>query len=156
MWRTAIEPYPQNILKEGIEGIVGLTQLIEKPVQEVPVREFEKLEENDILFIDSSHVLKINSDVHYEYLEIFPKLKPGVIIHIHDIFLPMEYPSQWLNDRHWFWNEQYLLQAFLTFNNNFEVLHAGHYLSKTYGDEMKSFSPYFGNNLASSFWMRRI
>lgn len=153
---TAIEPYPQDILKEGIDGIQGLTKLIEKPVQEVPVSEFEKLEENDILFIDSSHVLKINSDVHYEYLEIFPKLKPGVLIHIHDIFLPMEYPSQWLNDRHWFWNEQYLLQAFLTFNKQFEVLHSGHYLSIKYPKEMELFSPYSGDTLASSFWMRRI
>jgi len=153
---TAIEPYPQDILKEGIEGINGLSRLLEKHVQDVSYEEFEKLGENDILFIDSSHVLKINSDVHYEYLEIFPRLKPGVLIHIHDVFLPMEYPKQWLTDRHWFWNEQYLLQAFLSYNDQFEVLYSGHFLAKKYSEEMKSFSSYTENNLAASFWMRRI
>lgn len=80
-----VEPYPNNVLKTGFPG---LSELIPAKIQDIPLAEFSKLEENDILFIDSSHVLKIGSDVQYEYLEILPRLNKGVIVHIHDIFLP--------------------------------------------------------------------
>ena len=81
----AIEPYPNSTLKNGFPG---LTALIQKPLEEVDLDLFLGLEENDILFIDSTHVLKIGGDVKYEYLEILPRLKKGVIVHIHDIFFP--------------------------------------------------------------------
>lgn len=122
---VAIEPYPNEILKAGFPYLSGL---ICKEVQDVPLSEFEKLNENDILFIDSSHVLRIGNDVQYEYLEILPRLNKGVIVHAHDIFLPAEYPKEWiLRDRR-FWTEQYLLQAFLAFNKTYEVLWAGSYM----------------------------
>ena len=113
----AVEPYPRKMLAEGLPG---LSRFIQSPVQKVPFAEFEKLGKNDILFIDSSHVLKIGGDVQYEYLEILPRLKPGVLVHIHDIFLPAEYPRTWVFDLFRFWNEQHLLQAFLAFNDKFE------------------------------------
>ena len=121
----AIEPYPNMVL---IKGFPGLSQLLSKRVQDVPVSDFEQLNENDILFIDSSHMLKIGSDVQYVFLEILPRLKKGVCVCFHDIFLPAEYPKEWVLKRHYFWNEQYLLQAFLAFNKSFEVLWASSYM----------------------------
>jgi len=83
----AIDPYPNDVLKTGFPG---LSKLIPETVQDIPLSEFKKLTENDILFVDSTHVLKIGSDVQYLYLEVLPKLNKGVIIHAHDIFLPAE------------------------------------------------------------------
>ncbi len=97
-------------------------QLIRQKVQHTPLSTFCALSENDILFIDSSHVLKTGGDVAYEYLEILPRLRKGVIVHAHDIFLPAEYPKERLFKESKFYNEQYLIQAFLAFNNSFEVL----------------------------------
>ena len=118
----AIEPYPNKTLKQGFPG---LTRLISKNVQDVPLAIFGNLTENCILFIDSSHVLKTGGDVQYEYLEILPRLNKGVIVHIHDIFLPSEYPKTWVLKDYRFWTEQYILQTFMAFNRGFEVLWAG-------------------------------
>jgi len=151
---TAIEPYPNEIL---VKGFPGFSKLLTKRVQEVPLSEFEKLRENDILFIDSSHVLKIGSDVHYEYLEILPRLGKGVVIHAHDIFLPAEYPREWVLKEYWFWTEQYLLQAFLSFNEVFEALWAGSYMHLKYPEELEAaFNSYNRNERwPASFWMRK-
>lgn len=92
---VAIEPNPDKTLKKGFPG---LSELITQEVQDVPITKFNQLKENHILFIDSNHVLKIGSDVHYEYLEILPRLNRGVLIHVHDIFLPSEYPKSWIHD----------------------------------------------------------
>lgn len=85
--------------------------MIPKKLEEVNLSLFRSLKENDILFIDSTHVLKIGNDVYLEYLEILPRLRKGVIVHVHDIFLPCEYPKEWVLNLRRFWNEQYLLQA---------------------------------------------
>jgi hypothetical protein len=98
------------------------TQVIPRPVQEIDPDLFFSLEEGDILFLDSSHVVRVGSDVVYEYLEILPRLNKGVLVHAHDIFLPYDYPLPWVVDNLSFWNEQYLLLAFLSFNSSFEVL----------------------------------
>lgn len=152
---VAIEPYPNEILKEGFPGF---SKLFPKEVQDIPLSEFEKLRENDIIFIDSSHVLKIGSDVQYEYLEILPRLDKGVLIHAHDIFLPAEYPKEWVLKQYWFWTEQYLLQAFLTCNESFEVLWAGSYMHLKHPDKLEAaFSSYKrGERWPGSFWMRKI
>ena len=151
---VAIDPYPRETLRRGFPGLSGL---ISKEVQDVPLSEFAKLEENDILFIDSSHVLRIGGDVQYEYLEILPRLKRGVIVHSHDIFLPAEYPKKWVKDRRLFWSEQYLLQAFLAFNDTFEVLWAGSYMHLNHPGELeRAFDSYDrAKTLPGSFWMRR-
>jgi len=151
----SIDPYPNNTIKSGFPG---LSQQIHKKVQEVSLSIFKKLRENDILFIDSSHVLKIGGDVQYEYLEILPRLNKGVIIHIHDILLPAEYHKKWILTDKLFWNEQYLLQAFLAFNDSFEVLWAGSYLHFNYSDVLKkAFNTYNRNKrFSTSFWMRKI
>ncbi len=150
----AVEPYPREFLKAGIPG---LSRFIQARVQEVPLSEFEDLREGDILFIDSSHVLKIGGDVQCEYLEILPRLKRGVIVHIHDIFLPQEYPKEWVRDRFRFWNEQYLLQAFLAFNDSFEVLWAGNYMNLKHPEPLKRAFPTYveGITKPGSFWVRK-
>lgn len=151
----SIDPFPNKILKRGLPG---LAKLITKKVQEIPVNFFTKLEENDILFIDSSHALKIGGDVQYEYLEIIPRLSKGVIIHIHDILLPAEYHKKWILKDKLFWNEQYLLQAFLTFNDYFEILFAGSFLHHHHSKYLKSiFKSYQKTNrFSTSFWMRKV
>lgn len=150
---TAIEPYPNNVLTQGLPG---LTRLMKKCVQEVSLAEFAALQENDILFIDSSHVLKPGSDVQYEYLEILPRLNKGVIVHVHDIFMPAEYPKEWMMKHLRFWNEQYLLQAFLTFNDSFEVIWAANYMLLKHPEQLKEAFPCCSaNTLPGSFWIRR-
>ncbi len=151
----AFEPYPSPMLRSGFPG---LSELYETKIQDVALSKFDELQENDILFIDSSHVLKTGSDVQYEYLEILPRLQKGVIVHVHDIFLPAEYPESFLKKEHLFWNEQYLLQAFLQFNDSFEILWAGSYMHLKnplrLQTAIKSYDP--ETVRPGSFWMRKI
>jgi hypothetical protein len=147
-----IEPFPQEFLKQGFPG---LHSLIEKRVEDVDLEFFSELGSGDILFIDSSHTVRIGGDVNYLFLEVLPRLKPGVIVHVHDIFLPFEYRRDWVMDEFRFWTEQYLLQAFLSFNSEFEVLVANSYLSHYYKDDLKAAFPSLASWGGGSFWMRR-
>jgi hypothetical protein len=157
-----IEPFPQKFLKQGFPG---LHRLIEKKVEDIDLEFFSELRSGDILFIDSSHTVKIGGDVNYLFLEVLPRLEPGVIVHIHDIFLPFEYRRDWVLDEFRFWTEQYLLQAFLTFNSEFEVLMANSYLAHGYLEDLKAAFPSLEklrttvpNSVrwgGGSFWMRR-
>jgi predicted O-methyltransferase YrrM len=115
----SIDPYLDRVPKLGFSGAVTI---IPQRVQDVDLDLFGSLGKNDILFIDSSHIAGVGSDVVREYLEILPRLRSGVLVHVHDIFLPSDYPRQSVLNDLWFWSEQYLLQAFLTFNSNFKVL----------------------------------
>ena len=151
----AFEPFPNKVLKAGFPG---LSSLVEKRVEELDLAVFSELRENDILFIDSSHILKIGNDVQRLYLEVLPGLRKGVIIHIHDIFLPTEYPKEAGLNRYRFWTEQYLLQAFLSFNNTFEVLWAGSYMHLNNPEKLEeAFSSYNEKERwPGSFWIRKI
>jgi predicted O-methyltransferase YrrM len=151
----AIEPYPNPIIKAGFPGLNGL---IDQPVQDVPLETFTSLGENDILFIDSTHTVKLAGDVNYEFLEILPRLKKGVIVHVHDIFLPYEYPRNWAEDAHLFWAEQYLVHAFLLHNDSFEILWMSHYLHRTHSGLLKDSMKYYDPNspFVGSLWMRKI
>ena len=149
----AIEPYPSAELQARLPSDVELWRL---PIQDVSLDEFQSLCENDILFIDSSHVCKIGSDVQFLFLEVLPRIRPGVVVHVHDIFMPMEYPKQWVLDQHLFWNEQYVLQTFLSFNTTFEVLWAGQWMHIKHPDAlMKAFPSYKTGASPGSFWFRR-
>ena len=147
-----IEPFPQDFLRQGFPG---LRSLIEKKVEEIDLEFFSQLSCGDILFIDSSHTVKIRGDVNYLFLELLPRLKPGVIVHVHDIFFPFDYPRDWVMDELRFWSEQYLLQAFLSFNSEFEVLIANHYLAHYYLEDFKQTFPHSPSWSKGSFWMRR-
>jgi predicted O-methyltransferase YrrM len=147
---TAIDPYPQPYLRALDDPRFTL---IEEKVERVPLSFFDVLNSDDILFIDSSHVIKIGSDVIYEILEILPRLRPGVLIHIHDIFLPHHYPKQWvLNDRK-NWTEQYLVQAFLAFNSSFKIFWSSAMMETWHRDKLL---PHFPNLGGASLWLRRV
>jgi predicted O-methyltransferase YrrM len=152
---TAIEPYPHGFVKDAVNAHPD-AELVDEQVQGVPLETFLSLGENDILFIDSSHVLKIGSDVQYEFLEV---LRPGVLVHVHDIFLPGEYPKDWVyGEEHRFWNEQYLLQAFLTDNARVEVAWASNWMHRRHPDELeKALDSYDRTTrFPGSFWFRRV
>lgn len=128
-----IEPYPnKNVLKLNE---IGKITLITEKLENVDINLFKKLKKNDILFIDSSHVVKINSDVMFYFNSIFPILNDEVYIHIHDIFLPYEYPESWIKEGR-FWNEQYFLYNFLQFNSKFKIKFANNYASKKFCKEL--------------------
>ena len=99
--------------------------------------------------------MRIGGDVNYLFLEVLPRLKPGVIVHVHDIFLPFEYRRDWVLDELRFWTEQYLLQAFLTFNSEFEVLIANNYLNYYHRQDLEAAFPHLECWGGGSFWMRR-
>jgi len=145
-----IEPFPSPDLKE-------ITHLIPTRVQDVDLDLFLSLQDGDILFLDSSHVVSVGSDTVREFLEILPRLNPGVIVHVHDIFLPAEYPKNLAMRQRRFFSEQYLLQAFLTFNCKFQVLWAGSFMHLTHPDLLeRAFASYSRESRwPGSFWMRR-
>lgn len=153
----AIDPYPANY----VNNLSTVSALYSRPVEDIDISVFSSLEANDILFIDSSHQVKIGNDVLFLYLEVLPILKPGVIVHIHDISLPYEYPKAYfLNEQFRVcWNEQYLLQAFLIHNSRYKVLLAGANIMANYHENFKkSFSHYDPDrHIASSgsFWIQR-
>ena len=149
---TCIEPFERKWL-EKIEGI----RLIKERVEDLPVKMFSLLEENDILFIDSSHVIRPENDVLFEYLELIPHLKKGVIIHIHDIFSPRHYRTEWLQEEFRFWNEQYLLEAFLYYNDSFEILYSVNHLKNSAFRETRIFlTTLTDKDEPSSLWLRKI
>jgi predicted O-methyltransferase YrrM len=146
---TCIEPYPEARLLDANLDI----ELIQKPVEQIGVDFFSSLDANDILFIDSSHAVKFGSDVCYEFLDVLPQLKPGVWIHVHDIFFPHDYPAEWLLKRRMALNEQYLLEAFLAFNQSFATQLANYWVCLDHPDVATRL---WSNTGASSFWMKRV
>jgi hypothetical protein len=116
---------------------------------------FTQLEENDILFIDSSHVSKIGSDVNYILFNVLPKLNPGVIVHFHDILWPFEYPQEWINQG-WAWNEAYMLRAFLQFNTKFQVSLFNSYVGHTFNDYLADNMPLMLEDTGGSIWLKKV
>ena len=127
---------------------------IERPVQEIDLTVFADLEANDILFIDSSHVLKTGSDVHYELFHILPVLKPGVFVHFHDIPYPFEYTNDWIFELNRSWNEVYALRAFLMYNSHFEVLFWNSFFAKYHPDHIEATCPLFLTHPGGSIWLK--
>ncbi|MFH0830895.1 MAG: class I SAM-dependent methyltransferase [Parcubacteria group bacterium] len=150
---TTIEPYPLPFVSK-LPDIV----LKKIPLQRIVLADFLALTKGDILFIDSSHVVATGSDVQREVLEILPQLAVGVLVHFHDIFIPNEYPREWIIDRKRFWTEQYLLQAFLAFNNCFAVRWAGNYLQQVRPTVAKQLTKQHdpSKHVLGSFWLERV
>ena len=147
-----IEPYEMKWLEST--GV----QVIRQRVEEVDASVFDGLGKNDILFIDSSHVIRPQGDVLFEYLELLPRLRSGVLVHIHDIFTPQDYPEDWVVGHVRQWNEQYLLEAFLSFNSQFRVLGALRWLTKHHFVAMSLAFPMLGKHpeaIPGSFWIVR-
>lgn len=150
-----IEPYPRPFLQRGVPGI---REVIVARVQQVPLDLFATLAAGDVLFIDSSHVCKTGSDVNTLFFEVLPRLAPGVIIHLHDIALPLEYPQEWAITLNRSWNEQYLLRALLMYSQAFKPLFGSSYAYLQFKDAVAAALALPGGQSfgGSSFWMRRV
>ncbi|CCH96639.1 MULTISPECIES: class I SAM-dependent methyltransferase [Microcystis] len=152
----SIEPYPQDFLKDFANVSKDFLEfsLLTQKVEAVDLSVFESLQTNDILFVDSSHVFKSGSDVEFEFLQVYPRLKTGVLVHIHDIFFPYDYPIEWNLKESRYWNEQYFLETFLQFNKKFQVLASlsmvSYYKSSVFLDNINAYNE---ERLPGSFWM---
>lgn len=146
---VSIEPRAQRL--KSLLKLEDNLQIYEKDLQEIPVSYFETLEENDILFIDSSHVSKIDSDVNYLFFEILPRLKKGVYIHFHDIFYPFVYLKHWIYEGRAY-NEMYVLRAFLMNNNRYSIQFFGEMLESCYKEKMCA---KLIGNCSGSIWIRK-
>ena len=124
-------------------------------VQDVPTDLFKTLSANDILFIDSSHVSKVGSDVNFLYFEVLPRLNPGVYVHIHDVFFPFEYPEEWVLGEKRYWNEDYIVRAFLIFNDAYEIVFFNDYFSAKYKDIYSNASRCL-KNTGGSLWLKKV
>jgi hypothetical protein len=152
-----VEPYPddpvRHVLFRGARH--DLISLIPEKVEDVGRELFMQLVAGDMLVIDSSHVSRIGGDVNRLVLDVLPRLNPGVIVHFHDIFLPWEYPREWVVEWRRAFSEQYLLQAFLTLNPHFAVIMANHYLSRAHETAVQATFPDTYRLGTTSFWIRR-
>ncbi len=146
-----IDPWPRGFISNGVANV----EFVRQKVEDLDLALFQQLQRNDILFIDSSHVVRTAGDVNFIILEVLPQLAKGVIIHFHDIFLPFDYPKEWIISQHRFWTEQYLLQAYLAENDHIEVLFASHFMSEKHMEEIQQTFPNALLIDGGSFWIRK-
>lgn len=151
---TFIEPYTDLLLSLMKEGDRKRVKIIPAKLQDVGLDVFSSLATGDILFIDSTHVSKIGSDVNYVFFEILPSLADGVYIHMHDILFPFEYPKKWVYEGR-AWNEAYLLRAFLQYNGAFEIVFYFNFLRHFYHERLVAGMPLTLNNAGGSIWLRK-
>jgi predicted O-methyltransferase YrrM len=152
---TCIEPYPELVRSLIRPSDAERVTIRAEPLQDVPLSLFESLGENDILFVDSTHVSRIGSDVNRLFFEVLPSLRPGVLIHIHDVFYPFEYPRHWILEGR-AWNEIYVLRAFLEFNDGFEIVLFNTFLTQNRRDFVQERFPLCLANEGGSLWLRRV
>ncbi len=150
----AYDPYPRaKILGDSPPPP---TRFEATSATDIPLSAFLQLQAGDVLFVDTTHTVKLGSDVNYIVLDVLPVLAPGVIVHFHDIFLPWEYPRTWFEQLRYYWAEQYLLQAFLAFNDAFEVLLPAQALAREQPDRLGRVIPSFGPGVSpGAFWLVR-
>lgn len=147
---VCIEPYEVPWLEQTC------VKVVREKVEDIAKSIFAELERDDLLFIDSSHMIRPQGDVLCEYLEIIPTLSDGVIVHIHDIFSPKDYLSKWIVEDVCFWNEQYLLEAFLSCNNQWEIIGALNYLHHNHYSALKQTCPFLTQDREpGSFYMQK-
>lgn len=152
---TCIDPDPDRLRRLLRPEDHRHVTIVAHRVQSVPVESFKSLAENDILFIDSTHVLKTGSDVHYELFEILPSLRSGVIVQFHDMHYPFEYPDDWIFNLKFSWNEIYAVRAFLMYNANFPILFWNSFFATAFPDVVGGTIPDFLKNPGGSLWLRR-
>ncbi|MES2524493.1 MAG: class I SAM-dependent methyltransferase [Gemmatimonadota bacterium] len=152
---TFIDPYPERLLSLLREEDKSRIHLIEKRLQDVPLEQFQSLEAHDILFVDSTHVSKVNSDVNRIFFEILPAIARGVHVHFHDVFYPFEYPRDWIYDG-CAWNELYMLRAFLQYNSGFEVVMMNTMMQHFHEPFFREHMPLCLENPGGSIWLRKV
>lgn len=150
---TFIEPYPA-LLKSRI-GAHPEIRIIENGVQSCDLSIFEELESGDVLFIDSTHIMKTGSDVTHELFGVLPRVKSGVYVHFHDVFWPFEYPRTWSLEENRSWNELYALRAFLTENTSWQIVMFNDYLAKTAPTEVLAHYSDFKGTFGGSLYLRK-
>lgn len=152
---TAIEPYPASYLRDAL---AGSGEILQRRVETVSLDRFIALEQNDVLFINSSHTVRVGGDVIFEINEILPRLRKGVVVHIHDISFPLDYPRKFIVEKHAFWAEQYILQAFLAFNPKYRVLWCFSYVQAKRRDLLRKHFPdyHLGSQHMGPFWMEAV
>ena len=149
---TSVDPMPNTSIAPFAD------EYIKVPVETIPLPQIvDTLDANDILFIDSSHKVKTGGDVPFLFLEVLPRLKPGVWVHVHDVFFPFDYPKQWVLDG-WDWNEQYLVHAFLCYNERFEIRWPGSFIWERHRQQIARAIP-SADSLSTppaSLWLQKI
>jgi predicted O-methyltransferase YrrM len=151
---TFIDPFPERLRSLLTEEDAARHEVISNAVQNVPMDRFTTLDAGDVLFIDSSHVAKVGSDVVYLVTSVLPRLRRGVRIHFHDVFWPFEYPEAWIRAGR-AWNEDYLLKAFLQFNVAFKVLFFNSYIATHHGPAAERHLPLFMKNPGGGLWIEK-
>lgn len=154
MAHTIFDPFP---FQASPLGPVAACTVRETRTEDLDPAEFAELRAGDVLFVDTTHTVRTGGDVTHIFLEILPRLAQGVIVHVHDIFLPYEYPKEWVTDRRRAWAEQYLLQAFLAFNGSYEVLMPNYAVARAAPDALGALIPSFdpATERPGGFWIRR-
>ena len=150
---TCIDPYPdrlRSLLRKDDD-----VEILESLVQDVPVARFTELGAGDMLFIDSTHVVKTGSDVHYELFEVLPRLQAGVMVHFHDVSYPFEYPPEWIFDSNYSWNEAYFVRAFLMYNKTFSFFFSGSYMRQHSRQVVQEHFPEFPLNPGTNLWLKK-
>jgi hypothetical protein len=146
-------------LARAVRERAPAAELVGKTAESIDPAVLANLDAGDILFIDSSHCVRLASDVNYLFLQVLPRLRPGVIVHVHDIYLPYEYPRvHFFGPNKMFWNEQYLLEALLSENPHWEILLPGYLVQKDMEPDFRAAFPRYDptrDRRTSSFWLRR-
>jgi predicted O-methyltransferase YrrM len=154
---VAYDPYPRPQVLGA--RVPEPTVVVPISAADVPLEVFTSLQANDILFVDTTHTVKVGSEVVHVVLDVLPLLRAGVLVHFHDIFLPWPYPREWLEQHQWYWAEQFLLQGFLAFNEGFELLLPAQAMARDrperLGAAIPSFVPGAGVGPASLWLVRR-
>ncbi|MGE0881675.1 MAG: class I SAM-dependent methyltransferase [Acidimicrobiia bacterium] len=151
---TFIEPYIDGLKNVLGPGDASRIRMIAEPLQNVPLQEFSKLQSGDVLFIDSTHVVRVGSDVNYLFFSVLPSLNPGVYIHFHDVFPSFEYPLVWIEEGR-AWTEQYLLHGFLQYNDSFSVVLWPGLLMALDVERVYARYPHCARNQGGSIWLRK-
>lgn len=149
-----IEPYPELLLSLIKDADKRSIKILSSRLQDVDPAHFAALRANDILFVDSTHVTKVNSDVNRIFFEILPSLAPGVHVHFHDVFFPFEYPREWVYEGR-AWNEAYLLRAFLQYNSAFQVVLMNTFMEQFHESFFQQKMPLCLKNRGGSIWLRK-
>jgi predicted O-methyltransferase YrrM len=152
---TFIDPDLAEFRRHALPGDETRSTLIEKPVQDVPTEVFSSLEANDVLFLDTSHISKVGSDVNHLFFTVLPALKPGVWVHIHDVCADLEYPRGYFDEGR-AWNEIYLLRAFLMYNRTFEIMLSSAFLYDHRLDLIREQLPALAAGGGCQMWLRKL
>lgn len=151
---TFIDPVPGNLKRLIRPEDARHCRIVERRVQEVPPAEFDVLQAGDVLFIDSSHVMKIGSDLSALYFTVLPRLKAGVVVHVHDIAWPFEYRETKLRQGR-AWNEIYVVRTFLQYNDTFEILYFASYIEQAHRPRLQQCLPGYTEFTGTSLWLRK-